>query len=516
MNARPKRVPRGDRRQVAVEQARERELQRVLGAEDERGDADLEHRDRAQELERVEALLEPLRQRPAQHEQAEAEHADEQREREEVRPADDVLAPRRPLRADGLRGRRRRHADAEGVDARDDVAVARERVPADGVGALRQLRQRARSGRGRTPARAESDTSRPLAAKTWIAFGSAFTPWSKCSRTSAGGSRARCSNFGVDSSSVAWANAEAGAASAASATRRSARLIGAAARRAVTGGRRSARRRGRRTARPRSRGRSARSRCSTRPSAGRTTRPSASTVRPSSVQPRKWCRKAERWKSHGFCSCTSSATPPTVNASGTQRRHAGLVSFPLTSPISAAPASIITCAQEPWASMWIVELVKNTITGHIRTPMSRSVEARDRRATPGAATPPPRRRPPRASSRRARGTRPRTSSGRARQPAPSGLLSACSRSSSRPGATTSANSSPTPTTYSGGSTNSHQKPCPCGCSSVTRYGWSSAQPKPAAIVSGPSSPIVLTRHERRATRSGAWLATCDSIVPPTA
>ena len=62
-----------------------------------------------------------------------------------------------------------------------------------------------------------------------------------------------------------------------------------------------------------------------------------------------------------------------MNASGTQRRQAGLVSFPLTSPISAAPASIITCAQEPWASMWIVELVKNTITGHIRTPMSSSV-----------------------------------------------------------------------------------------------------------------------------------------------
>src|SRR5262249_54018588 len=47
----------------------------------------------------------------------------------------------------------------------------------------------------------------------------------------------------------------------------------------------------------------------------------------------------------------------------------GLCSFPRTSPSSAAPASIITCAHEPCATMWIVELVKNTITGHIRTPI---------------------------------------------------------------------------------------------------------------------------------------------------
>ena len=48
--------------------------------------------------------------------------------------------------------------------------------------------------------------------------------------------------------------------------------------------------------------------------------------------------------------------------------------FPLARPSSAAPASIITCAQEPCASMWMVELVKNTITGHISTPIKSSTE----------------------------------------------------------------------------------------------------------------------------------------------
>ena len=42
------------------------------------------------------------------------------------------------------------------------------------------------------------------------------------------------------------------------------------------------------------------------------------------------------------------------------------------SPSSAAPASIIACAQALWATMWIVELVKKTITGHISTPSPKS------------------------------------------------------------------------------------------------------------------------------------------------
>ena len=63
------------------------------------------------------------------------------------------------------------------------------------------------------------------------------------------------------------------------------------------------------------------------------------------------------------------AVPLTTNASGTVRRHSGLTSLPRASPSSAAPASIITCAQAPWASMWIAEFVKKTITGHIRTPI---------------------------------------------------------------------------------------------------------------------------------------------------
>ena len=35
-------------------------------------------------------------------------------------------------------------------------------------------------------------------------------------------------------------------------------------------------------------------------------------------------------------------------------------------------ASIIVWAQAPWATMWIVELVKKTITGHISTPRPKS------------------------------------------------------------------------------------------------------------------------------------------------
>ena len=56
MNAVPNRVRAiGD--EVAVEQPAERQLQRVLGAQDERGDADVERREHTDAREREEALL---------------------------------------------------------------------------------------------------------------------------------------------------------------------------------------------------------------------------------------------------------------------------------------------------------------------------------------------------------------------------------------------------------------------------------------------------------------------------
>ena len=54
------------------------------------------------------------------------------------------------------------------------------------------------------------------------------------------------------------------------------------------------------------------------------------------------------------------------------RSQSSLFSFPRTRPSSAAPASIITCAQAPWAIMWIAEFVKKVITGHMSTPIPKA------------------------------------------------------------------------------------------------------------------------------------------------
>src|SRR5579859_5860361 len=98
-------------------------------------------------------------------------------------------------------------------------------------------------------------------------------------------------------------------------------------------------------------------------------RPTAKTAQPMTHQPSRWCRKAERWKNQPFCSWTSSAVPETTNASGVVSRQCGFLSLPRTSPSSAPPHNIITWAHEPWASVWMAEFVKKTITGHIITPM---------------------------------------------------------------------------------------------------------------------------------------------------
>ena len=54
------------------------------------------------------------------------------------------------------------------------------------------------------------------------------------------------------------------------------------------------------------------------------------------------------------------------------RRQYRLWSLPLARPRCAPPASIITCAHEPWATMWMVEFVKKVITGHMKTPMKKA------------------------------------------------------------------------------------------------------------------------------------------------
>ena len=92
------------------------------------------------------------------------------------------------------------------------------------------------------------------------------------------------------------------------------------------------------------------------------------------IQPQVWWTNAEREYSHGLASWTRNAAPETANAAGTHSFHHSLRSFPLTSPSSAAPASIIIWAHAEWASMWIVELVKKTITGHMNTPMPKSTD----------------------------------------------------------------------------------------------------------------------------------------------
>jgi hypothetical protein len=65
--------------------------------------------------------------------------------------------------------------------------------------------------------------------------------------------------------------------------------------------------------------------------------------------------------------------PETKNASAIVSSQRGSVSFPRASPSAAAPASISACAHAPCASICSVEFVKNTITGHIHSPIRKAV-----------------------------------------------------------------------------------------------------------------------------------------------
>ena len=53
--------------------------------------------------------------------------------------------------------------------------------------------------------------------------------------------------------------------------------------------------------------------------------------------------------------------------------HHRLLSFPFARPSSAAPIAISACAHAPWATMWMAELVKKVITGHIATPSPKAM-----------------------------------------------------------------------------------------------------------------------------------------------
>ena len=128
------------RREVAVEEPPERQLQRVLRAKRERDDAGVDRRERAEPAgDRDPPLERAAARQPAQHDQPEAERADRQRETEEPGPAHDVLRRRRPARAVGVLDRRRRHADAERPHARDDMRVGGDRLPPHGVRAQLQV-----------------------------------------------------------------------------------------------------------------------------------------------------------------------------------------------------------------------------------------------------------------------------------------------------------------------------------------------------------------------------------------
>ncbi len=131
-----------ERREVAVEEVPERQLESVLGAEQEGDDPDLDRADRAEPCEPVEAPLRGRRQRPSRDQQAEAEAPCDERQREEVEPAHHVLGRPRPGGSEGLGRRRRAVPDPEREDARDRVAVGRGHPPADGVAAARELLQR--------------------------------------------------------------------------------------------------------------------------------------------------------------------------------------------------------------------------------------------------------------------------------------------------------------------------------------------------------------------------------------
>ena len=142
-------------------------------------------------------------------------------------------------------------ANAERVDAGHDVPVVRHRLPAHGVRAARQLgqprddralrRNRARGCRDVLAVAREHDDRVRQRRDRLV---EAQHDFARRAAQSARGRRDTCCVM------LAWANADAGSASAPSRPRRSARLIGAARPHTERGARRPARRRGRSRASP--------------------------------------------------------------------------------------------------------------------------------------------------------------------------------------------------------------------------------------------------------------------------
>ncbi len=128
----------GERREVAVQERGERQLESVLGPEQESERPDPQGPDRAHPGDAVEAPLGLRRRLAPQHQQPEAEPAGQEREADEIEPADDVLRSPRPGGAVRLGDRRRGGANAEGEDTAADVAVVGDRRPADRVAPARQ------------------------------------------------------------------------------------------------------------------------------------------------------------------------------------------------------------------------------------------------------------------------------------------------------------------------------------------------------------------------------------------
>ena len=131
-----------ERREVAVHEIHERELERVFRPQDERGDADVDCGERAEAGEQVEPLREALRNGLAQDELADAERAEQEREREEEAPAGEVVGPRGTRGAVCLCRRGRLDAVAEREHAGPDVAVRGQDTPANRVGTADEPVQR--------------------------------------------------------------------------------------------------------------------------------------------------------------------------------------------------------------------------------------------------------------------------------------------------------------------------------------------------------------------------------------
>ena len=356
------------------------------------------------------------------------------------------------------------------------MAVAGERAPAHRVRALGSARDRRMAAVSGLARRAGDGGHRrrrrgPRSADV--------TLWSKVSPTRVGDVRRAARDAGRVSPASRGPRPRPARRARAARRRRASRLTGAAPRRAARGGRRSAPRRGRSRAGPRDDDEvsakpgaaDARPRPERHSRAGRARRRAASS-RAGGAGTRR-ARRASR-------SARGRGAPgrETASASGSAAASAACAASRAARPSSAAPASIIVWAHAPWATMWIVEFVKKTITGHISTPRPKSKPGPEvgAPARGGARPPSPTIASASRQQRRATGSRSRTASGRAR-----GRLHRvrASRSSISAGRDQQREHDPDPRRRAAAARRAATRsPAPCGCSSVSRYGCRNAQTTP--------------------------------------